>query len=409
MKPLTTPEIRARFPALDRRHAGRAVAYFDAPGGTQVPRAVADAVRDYLLRHSANTHWRYPTSVETDAIIAAGRLALADFLGGAPEEIAFGPNMTALTFHLSRALARRWEPGDEVVVTDLDHHADIDPWREAAAERGATVRAVPFDPATGELEPDALRAALGPRTRLVAIGAASNALGTITDVKRAAALAHDAGALCFVDAVHLAAHERIDVASIGCDFLACSPYKFYGPHLGVLWGRLPLVEALDVPRVAPAPNRTAERLETGTQAHESIAGATAAVDFLASVAGAGAGEADRRRRLDAAFATLHARGEALLRRLWQGLESIEGVTLFPPPPERPRTPTVSFVVSGIPAADVAARLAELALFLSHGDFYAATVVRRLGHEADGVVRAGCACYTTEAEVDRLVEGVRGLR
>ncbi len=407
MPPLTTDQIRARFPALQRSHGAAPVAYFDGPGGTQVPREVADAVADYLIHHNANTHWRYPTSEETDAILEHGRRAMADFLNGDPAEIAFGANMTTLTYHLSRALGRGWGPGDEVVVTELDHHADIDPWRALAVERGVTVRTVPMDPATGTLVEGALEAAIGPRTRLVAIGAASNALGTINDVARAVRLAHDAGALCFVDAVHYAPHALVDVRAIGCDYLACSPYKFYGPHLGVLWGRRELVEALDVPRLEPAPNERAERLETGTQNHEGIAGASAAVDFLASIAGEG-DASDRRRRLQESFAVLHARSESLLERTWSGLSGIDGVRLYGPPPGRPRTPTVGFVVDGVAASDVAAGLAERGVFVSHGDFYAATVVARLGHGRDGIVRAGCACYTTEAEVDRLIEGVRAL-
>ncbi len=409
MNVASVSQIRARFPALDRRHGGHRVAYFDGPGGTQIPASVADAIADYLLRHNANTHWAYPTSAETDEILARSRGTFADFLNGAPEEIAFGSNMTTLTYHLSRALGRGWGPGDEVVVTELDHHANIDPWRALARERGITVRAVPFDTGTGELDLDALRGAVGGRTRLVAIGAASNALGTINDIGLATRLAHDVGALCFVDAVHYAPHALVDVRDIGCDFLACSPYKFYGPHLGVLWGRRDLVEKLNVPRLEPAPNRTAERLETGTQNHEAIAGAAAAVDFLAELAGPavgnGAGGFDRRHRLASALEELHTRGAALLRRLWEGLGSVPGVRLYGPPPGRPRTPTVAFAVSGAPAREVARGLAELGVFVSHGDFYAATAVERLGHAADGLVRAGCACYTEESEVDRLLEGV----
>jgi cysteine desulfurase family protein (TIGR01976 family) len=395
-------EIRGRFPALERRHAGRPVAYFDGPGGTQVPREVADAMTDYLFHHNANTHWRYPSSHETDAAIDAARRALADFLGGEPDEVAFGANMTTLTYHLSRALGRSWASGDEVVVTELDHHANSDPWRALAVERGVTIRTVPLDPATGELVPGALEAAVSKRTRLVAIGAASNALGTINDVRLACELARAAGALSFVDAVHFAAHEAPDVREIGCDFLACSPYKFYGPHLGVLWARRDLIDALDVPRLEPAPDWAPERLETGTLSHEGIVGAAAAVDFIAGLAG---GAGSRRAGLDTALEALRERGRALFARLWDGLGAIRGVTRYGPPPSRPRTPTVSFTVAGRGAHDVADELARRAVFASSGDFYALTVVRRLGHEADGLVRAGIAAYTTEDEVDRLLEGV----
>jgi len=407
-------EIRARFPALERRHAGRPVAYFDGPGGTQVPREVADAMTDYLFHHNANTHWRYPSSHETDAAIDGARRALADFLGGAPEEVAFGANMTTLTYHLSRALGRAWGPGDEVVVTELDHHANSDPWRALAVERGVAIRTVRLDPATGELVPGALEAAVSPRTKLVAIGAASNALGTINDVRAACALAKTAGALSFVDAVHFAAHEAPDVRAIGCDFLACSPYKFYGPHLGVLWARRELIDEMDVPRLEPAPDWAPERLETGTLSHEGIVGAAAAVDFLAGLSGGGRPggaevdrrpEGQRRAALEASLDALRERGRALFARLWDGLGAIPGVTRYGPPPSRPRTPTVSFVVGGRGAHEVADELARRAVFASSGDFYALTVVRRLGHESDGLVRAGVAAYTTEEEIDRLLEGV----
>jgi len=396
--------IRSRFPALEREHEGRPVAYFDGPGGTQVPRAVVDAISDYLLHHNANTHWRYPSSVETDAAIASARQALADFLNASPHEIAFGQNMTTLTFHLSRALGRAWGPGDEIVVTELDHHANVDPWRALARDRGVTIRTVAMRPETGTLDEEDLARAISRRTKLVAIGAASNALGTINDVRRISAMAHAVGALAFVDAVHYAPHVLVDVRAIGCDFLACSPYKFYGPHLGVLWGRRDLLESVDVPKLEPAPDDAPERLETGTLSHEAIVGAAAAVDFLASLAPPRA--PDRRAALEGVFSELHARGSRLFERMWTGLGRIPGVTRYGPPPEAPRTPTVSFVVAGHSADEVAEVLARHAVFASSGDFYALTVVRRLGHGKDGVVRAGCACYTTDEEIDRLIEAVR---
>ena len=397
-------QVRSHFPALERRHRELPVAYFDGPGGTQVPLAVVDAMADYLLHHNANTHWAYPTSVETDAALAEARAALADFLGGRASEVAFGANMTSLTFHVGRALARQWSPGDEIVVTELDHHANSDPWRQLARERGLTIRVARFRPLTGQLDLDDLDRAIGPRTRLVAIGAASNALGTGNDVAHAARLARERNALVYVDAVHYAAHALVDVAALGADFLVCSAYKFYGPHVGVLWARQELLEALDVPKLEPAPENAPDRLETGTQNHEGIVGAGAAVDFLASLA-----QGDSRRsRLVNAAGGLHRRGQALVERLWSGLRAIDGVTLYGPPPTAPRTPTVSFVVTGRTSDEVARALAERAVFVSNGDFYATTVARRLGHADDGLVRAGCACYTTAAEVDRLVDGVASL-
>ena len=396
--------VRARFPALERVHNGRPVAYFDGPGGTQVPREVIEAMREYLVGHNANTHWHYPSSEETDAAIDAARGAVADLLNARATEIAFGPNMTSLTYHLARALGRSWGVGDEVVTTELDHHANVDAWRALEKERGVTVRRVRLVPETGQLDWSDLERSLERRTRLLAIGAASNALGTINDVARAASLARAVGALVFVDAVHYAAHALIDVTAFDCDFLACSAYKFYGPHVGILYGRRERLEALDVPKLEPAPDAAPERLETGTQNHEGIAGTAAAVDFLASL-GTGA---TRRSALASAFEGLHARGQRLVERLWAGLAAIHGVTLFGPLPSSPRTPTLSFVVRGRTSTAVARALAERAVFASNGDFYALTVVRRLGYERDGIVRAGCACYTTEDEVDRLIEGVEDL-
>jgi cysteine desulfurase family protein (TIGR01976 family) len=396
--------IRAAFPALARHHGGHPVAYFDGPGGTQAPRQVADAMVDYLYNHNANTHWAYPSSIETDAALADAREAFADYLGATAGEIVFGANMTTLTFHLARALGAGWGSGDEVVITELDHHANQAPWRRLAQERGITIRVVPLDLATGELDWTGFDRFLSPRTRLVAIGAASNALGTVNDVRRAVVMAHQVGALCFVDAVHYAAHGRVDVRSWGCDFLACSAYKFYGPHVGILYGRHDLLAGLDVPKLAPASDQPPERLETGTLNHEGIVGARAAVDFIAATA---SGET-RRRRLDHALDTLHHRGQELIELLWHGLASMSHVRLLGPPPSRPRTPTLSLTVAGMPAVEVARRLAEVGLFVSSGDFYATTVVERLGLAGEGLVRVGCACYTSDAEVDRLIGALADL-
>ncbi|HET7585275.1 MAG TPA: cysteine desulfurase-like protein [Gemmatimonadaceae bacterium] len=396
-------EIRARFPALQRVHGGVPVAYFDGPGGTQVPECVADAVSDYLLRHNANTHWEYPTSAETDAILADARAALGDFLGAPPSEIAFGLNMTTLTFHVARALGRRMRAGDEVIVTELDHHANVAPWEALARDVGVVVRMARMHRDAGTLDWEHFDSLLSERTKVVAIGAASNALGTITLVRAAAERAHRVGALTFVDAVHYAPHVLVDVRRLQCDLLACSAYKFYGPHVGVLWGREALLAELELPKLAPAPDESPERVETGTQNHEGIAGAAAAVEFLASLAHGA--QDSRRARLHAVFDELHERNARLTRRLWDGLSSVPGVTLFGPPPWAPRTPTVSFTVRGVPSTDVARRLAARGVFVSHGDFYATTIVDRLELGPEGLVRAGCACYTTSEEIDRLVAGV----
>jgi cysteine desulfurase family protein (TIGR01976 family) len=397
--------IREQFPALARCHNGRPVAYFDGPGGTQVPLAVGQAMTDYLYHHNANTDWAYPSSEETDAMIHAAREAVADLLNASPSEVVFGANMTTLTFHVARSLGRGWKAGDEVIVTDLDHQGNVAPWRAIERERGITIRVVPFDPATGELDLAEFGRLLSPRTRLVAIGAASNALGTVNDVAAIARLARSAGALVFVDAVHYAPHAVIDVKAWDCDFLACSAYKFYGPHVGVLYGRRQLLQDLDVPRLEPASNEAPERLETGTLNHEGIVGTRAAIDFLASLAQTGA---TRRPRLVDAMTRLDREGQTLVARLWNGLAQLPCVRLFGPPPGRPRTATLSFAYRHMLPRTVAERLAESAIFASSGDFYASTVIARVGHAPEGLVRAGCACYTTAEEVDRFIAAVAGL-
>lgn len=397
-------EIRSHFPALERVHNGYPVAYFDGPGGTQVPRQVVESMSDYLYHHNANTHWAYPTSAETDAAIEHAREVLAEFVNGHPDEIAFGSNMTTLTFHLSRALGLNYSAGDEIVVTELDHHANIDPWRRLARERGVSVRTIRLDRETGQLNVDDLERFVGPKTKVVAIGAASNALGTINNIESAVQLAHSVGALAFVDAVHYAPHALVDVQKLDCDFLAMSAYKFYGPHIGVLFGKRDLLQEIDFPRLVPAPDYAPENAETGTQNQEGMVGAGAAVDFIASFSSL----TTRRERLANAFAETHARNSRLFERLWNGLSSITRVTLYGPSPEAPRTPTVSFTIEGCPSAEAARRLADKGLFLSHGDFYAATVVERLGLAEEGLLRAGCACYTTEEEIDRLLDGVNEL-
>jgi cysteine desulfurase family protein (TIGR01976 family) len=392
----TVERIRAQFPALGRRHAGRPVAYLDGPGGTQVPRGVVDAMADYLLHHNANPHWNYPTSQETDALIAGARQAFADLFNADPAEVGFGLNMTSLAFHVARALGRSVGPGDEIVVTELDHHGNVGPWQALERERGVTLRWVPFRVGDGTLDLEALARVLGSRTRIVAVGWASNALGTVNDAATICRWARETGATSFVDAVHSAPHVLPDVQALGCDFLACSAYKFYGPHVGILYARREVLEALDLPKVAPAPDTAPERLELGTQNHEGIVGAAAAIDFLAGIRGEPG--MPRRRALELSYAWLHRRGDHLVRELWDGLGRLPGVRRVGPPPGAPRTPTVSFVTPA-PAAAVARRLADRGVFVSHGDFYAATVVERLGVE--GLVRVGAQCFT-DPEIGALL-------
>jgi cysteine desulfurase family protein (TIGR01976 family) len=362
---------------------------------------------DYLFYRNANANWAFPTSAETNRVRHQAREAMADFLGANADEVVFGFNMTTLTYHLSRALGREMGPGDEIIVTELDHHANVDPWRALGIERGITIRTLPMIPETGTLNLERFPDLLSSRTRLVALGVASNILGTITDVAPLARMAKEVGAKIFLDAVHLAPHRRIRVMDLECDFLACSPYKFYGPHTGVLWVRGDLLEEMNVPKVSPAPDTGPDRFELGTVNAEGMAGTTAAVDFLASLAGSD--HPARAGQLDALFAELPAREGALLGRLWTGLERIPRVRLYGPPPQDDRAPTLSFTVGGIAARQVSSRLAnEFGAFLSHGHFYAATVVDRLGLRPHGMVRAGISIYTTGEEVDRLVEGVEKI-
>jgi cysteine desulfurase family protein (TIGR01976 family) len=403
--------VRPDFPALRRVLSGAPVAYFDGPGGTQVPQPVVDAVSDYLLNHNANDGWAYRTSVETDIALRRARAAAAAFLNAAsPDEVLFGANMTTLTFHIARAIGRSLSPGDEIVVTDLDHHADIDPWVALARDYGAVIKHVPLLENTPLLDIDAYEALLGPRTRLVAVGLSSNAFGTINPVARMAAAAHRAGALVFVDAVHAAAHATIDVATLGADMLAFSAYKVYGPHVGVAYCRDALLDRLDFPRLAPQTPKGSRRAESGTLNHEGIVGAGAAIEYLA--AALGSPEGSLRDRLAATMTRLAHEEEALFDELTRGLRALPNVTLYEPPPGTPRHPTVAFSIQGHRAQDVAARLSgERGVFVSHGNFYAATAVAKLAPEASavgGIVRAGLAIYSTPEEVARLIEGIAGI-
>jgi cysteine desulfurase family protein (TIGR01976 family) len=319
--------------------------------------------------------------------------------------VAFGANMTTLTFHLARALGREWKAGDEVLITELDHHGNVAPWRAIEEEKGIVIKSVRFDPATGRLDLADLESKLGPRTKLLALGIASNALGTVTQPVELVRLAHRAGAEVFIDAVHFAPHRLVDVQAWDCDYLACSAYKFYGPHIGILYGKKKRIESLDFPKLEPAPNESPERVETGTQNHEGIVGAAAAVEFIASL---GLESGTLRERLETAYAIHRSHGGQLLSRLWAGLASIEGVTLYGPSPDDDRTPTLAFTLRGHKTDDIARALATKGVFVSNGDFYAMTVIERIGQAADGVVRVGCSCYTTGDEVQRVIEGVREI-
>jgi cysteine desulfurase family protein (TIGR01976 family) len=411
---IATEEIRKQFPALNRVHNGYPVAYFDGAGGTQTPGVVVEAVADYLLNHNANTHWEYPSSHETDAIIESARHTFADFLNASANEVVFGPNTTTMIYHLSRALGRALGPGDEIVITELEHHANVAPWQALEIERGVRLNIAQMDPDTGQLDWNDFEPLVTSKTKVVAFGAGCNALGTVNEYRRAVELAHSVGALALVDAVHYAPYFLCDVKETNCDFLTCSAYKFYGPHVSVFYGKKDLLESIDFPKLQPAPNTAPERAEMGTQSHEGIAGAAAAVEFYASlvsdspVALAQDARATRRERLQSAFRGLRAHSSAQVKRLWDELSKIKGVRLYGPPPDVARTPTVSFVISDVPSTEVARRLAERGLFASHGDFYAQTVIERLGLAPEGLVRVGCACYTSDEEIDRLIEAVREI-
>lgn len=414
--PLDVAALRAQFPALAVSHDGRPVVYLDGPGGTQVPQRVIDAVAEYYREANANAGGAFLTSRRTDERVAAGREAFADFLNArSPGEIKFGQNMTTLTLGVSRAVGAMLGLGDEILVTALEHDANVSPW-QALAERGAVVRTVEIDRSDCTLDLDDLRAKLGRRTRLVAIGLASNAVGTINDLPPIIARAHEVGALVYVDAVHFAPHGPIDVQALDCDLLACSAYKFFGPHLGVLYGKAEVLDALPAYGVRPAH----DRWETGTQNHEGIAGAAAALEYLAEIGtrhGAGFSEAypgftGRRLALKTGLSVIRAYETTLLRRLVAGLADIPGLRVYGITDEARfdrRVPTVSFTLEGRPARRVAEELARRGAFVWDGNMYAVELVERLGlAKRGGFVRIGLVHYNTAAEVDRLLEALRDI-
>jgi cysteine desulfurase family protein (TIGR01976 family) len=392
--------VRAHFPAL-----AEGAAHFDGPGGSQTPDVVADAVAGTLRAAVANRGLITVAERRADGIVMAARQAMADLLGSAPGGIVFGRSMTALTYELSRALAKQWSAGDEIVVRSLDHDANIRPWVQAAESRGVVVRWAEFDPATGELAVDAVAGLLSARTRLVAVTGASNLLGTRPDVPAIAAAVHAAGALFSVDGVHLTPHSPVDVAALGADFYACSPYKFLGPHLGVVTAEPSLLETLHPDRLLPMPDEVPDRFEQGTLPYELLAGVTAAVDFLADLV---PGNGSRRTRLGVSMAAVEEHETALRVRLESGLDAIDGVSRYGSP-DRRRTPTVLFSVAGLAPDEVSERLARIGVNAPAGSFYAPECSRRLGLGMDGAVRAGISPYTNESDVDRLLAGVSELR
>lgn len=404
---LDVAACRRQFPALARTLDGREVVFLDGPAGSQVPRRVADAVSDYLLNHNANSHGLFATSRETDSMLEAAHRAMADLIGAPhPEEIVFGANMTTLTFALSRALSRTWTTEDEVVVTALDHDANVSPWVLGARDAGAQVRVVRFHPEDCTLDLEDLRAKLSRRTRLLAVGCASNATGTVNPIRRIVELAHDVGAEVFVDAVHSTPHALPDVAGWDCDYLACSAYKFFGPHVGVMWGRAARLAEIDAYRVRPAGEALPGKWMTGTQNHEGIAGALAAVNYLEELAGGPAIDpTPRRDRLVEAFASIGRHERALSLRLLRGLAELPSVRVWGIRDiERldERVPTVSMTHARRRPHEVAAELGRLGIFVWHGNYYALSLTEALGLEPDGMVRIGPLHYNTVEEIDRFL-------
>lgn len=399
---------REQFPALQRQENGKPVVFFDGPAGTQVPRRVAEAITDYLYRCNANHHGHFATSQESDQLLRASHQAHAEFVGASDaDEVAFGQNMTSLTFAFSRALAKTWNPGDEVLVSSLDHDANITPWRLAAEESGAQVKFIDYHPDDFTLNLDDLADKLSEKTRLVAVGCACNATGGINPVKQIAEMAHSLGAKVFLDAVHFGPHGLIDVVDWDCDFLACSDYKFFGPHLGMLWGRRELLESLQPYKVRPASNQLPTRWMTGTQSHESIAGGMACIDYLADI-GRKTGaepESNRREALIAAFDAIVEYETMLSERLIDGLSQINGLEIIGITDKarlHERFPTFSIRHASISPANLARELGQRGICVWNGNYYALEFSQRMGFEPDGMVRIGLVHYNTTEEIDRLL-------
>lgn len=408
--------VRDHFPSLSREIDGRQVVYLDGPGGTQVPRECIAAITTYLERSNANHGGAFTASVETDALVDEAHAAAADFVGAHdPDEIVFGPNMTTLTLSISRAIGRELRPDDEIVLTRLDHDANVAPWLAVAEERGAKVRWLEVDEADCTLDLAELERLVGPRTRVVAIGLASNAVGTINDIARAVSIAHSAGALTYVDAVHAGPHLPIDVSSLRADFLVCSPYKFFAPHLGMLYGRREHLERLRAYRVRPAGDAPPGKFETGTQNHEALAGLLGSFEYLDSLGrayGAAPPDASRREALSAAMRAIRRYERGLIGPLIAGLQGVAGLRIrgiTDPARLDERVPTVAFTMDGLHPRQIAEHLASRAISAWDGDYYAWELIRALGlAETGGMLRVGLVHYNTAEEIGALTAALQEL-
>jgi cysteine desulfurase family protein (TIGR01976 family) len=405
--PLDISWVRAQFPSLAQRVAGHHAAFLDAPAGTQVPRRVIDAVSEYYEQSNANTCGAFVTSRRSDAMIAATRAAMADFFNCAPDELYFGPNMTTLTFALARSIGRELQKGDEIVVTTLDHDANVAPWR-ALEEKGIVIRQVDIRESDCTLDLDDLRSKLHARTRLVAVGYASNALGSINPVAEIIRLAHAAGALAFIDAVHYAPHGLLDVRALDCDFLACSPYKFFGPHMGCIYGKHEHLTRFRPYKVRPASDSLPDRWETGTQTHELIAGVAAAVEYIADLGRRSSRDEklSRREAIVSAYHAIRAYEMSLAAKMIRGLLEIPGLRFYgisEPARFEERVPTVGVRFTGKTPLEAATFLGERGIFTWDGNYYALNLTERLGVESSGgFLRIGLVHYNTAEEVDRLL-------
>ena len=398
--------VRQQFPSLQQTVNGQPAVFFDAPGGTQVPQRVIDAIAQYLTRSNANTGGAFATSRATDQTIADARAAMADFLNCAADEVVFGANMTTLTFALSRAIGRELKIGEELLVTCLDHDANVSPW-VCLEDRGVKVRTADIKTADCTLDMFDLQAKIRRNTRLVAVGYAANAVGTINDVAEVVRLAHAAGAMAFIDAVHYAPHGPIDVRALDCDFLACSSYKFFGPHLGILFGKREQLQRLRPYKLRACTEHLPDRWETGTQNHECLAGLTAAIDYIADVGRHHNPEAQTRREaILAAYEVFQQHERELAEKLILGLMMISGLTLYGirhPGQLKQRTPTVAIRMEGYKPRELAERLGEHGIFSWDGNYYAVDLAERLGvQDKGGMLRIGLAHYNTAEEVERLL-------